>query len=138
MLEGHGRDYILMVLFWRLKKKSSAIISYKLLYGIFGLQYINIKNRKLFLTLQNLFPGRLSLTFFTRLNFTNCIWVKVFKSGPRKICGSQPLKNLKCYSLLKSRPYYFKFFKGCLPQILLGPSLNTFTRMLGEGEKEKH
>ena len=23
-------------------------------------------------------------------------------------------------------PYYFKFFKGCLPQILLGPILNTW------------
>ena len=26
-----------------------------------------------------------------------------------------------------SRPYSFKFFKGCLPQILLGPFLNTLT-----------
>ena len=25
------------------------------------------------------------------------------------------------------RPYHFKFFKGCLPQILLGPFLNTLT-----------
>ena len=23
------------------------------------------------------------------------IWVKVFKNGPNKICGRQPLKNLK-------------------------------------------
>ena len=23
------------------------------------------------------------------------IWVKVFKNGPSKICGRQPLKNLK-------------------------------------------
>ena len=23
------------------------------------------------------------------------IWVKIFKNGPSKICGSQPLKNLK-------------------------------------------
>ena len=28
------------------------------------------------------------------------------------------------------RPYYFKFFKGCLPQILLGPFLNTLTHMI--------
>ena len=27
------------------------------------------------------------------------IWVKVFKNGPRKICGWQPLKNLKWYGL---------------------------------------
>ena len=30
-----------------------------------------------------------------------CIWDKVFKSGPSKICGRQPLKNLKGYGLLK-------------------------------------
>ena len=28
-----------------------------------------------------------------------------------------------------SRPYHFKFFKGCLPQILLGPFLNTLTHL---------
>ena len=29
-----------------------------------------------------------------------------------------------------SRPYHFKFFKGCLPQILLGPFLNTLTQII--------
>ena len=29
------------------------------------------------------------------------IWDKLFKNGPSKICGRQPLKNLKEYSLLK-------------------------------------
>ena len=29
------------------------------------------------------------------------IWDKVFKSGPSKNCGKQPLKNLKGYGLLK-------------------------------------
>ena len=29
------------------------------------------------------------------------ILVKVFKNGPSKICGRQPLKNLKRYGLLK-------------------------------------
>ena len=43
------------------------------------------------------------------------IWDKVFKNGPSKICGRQPLKNLKDS---------IKFFKGGLPQILLGPFLN--------------
>ena len=47
----------------------------------------------------------------------NFMWVKVFKDGPIKICGRQPL----------GRPYHFTFFKGCLPQILLGPFLNTLT-----------
>ena len=40
---------------------------------------------------------------------------KVFKNGPSKFC--------------LSRPYPFKSFKGCLPQILLGPFLNTLSHM---------
>ena len=36
---------------------------------------------------------------------------KVLKSKPSKICGRQP------------------FFKGCLPQILLGPLFNTLSQM---------
>ena len=28
------------------------------------------------------------------------------------------------------KPYPFKFFKGCLPQILLGPFLNTLTYLI--------
>ena len=47
-------------------------------------------------------------------------WNKVFKNGPSKICGRQPLKNLSGYGCL-SKQYPFKFFKGCLLQILLGP-----------------
>ena len=31
------------------------------------------------------------------------IWNKVFKNGPSKICGRQPLKNLKGYGLPKAR-----------------------------------
>ena len=31
-----------------------------------------------------------------------------------------------------SRPYYFKFFKGCLPQILLSPLLNNLSYMLNK------
>ena len=46
--------------------------------------------------------------------------VQVFKNGLSKICGRQPLKNLKGYGLLK----------GCLPQILLSPFLNTFSPVL--------
>ena len=29
------------------------------------------------------------------------LWVKIFKNGPSKICGRQPLKNLKWYGLPK-------------------------------------
>ena len=50
------------------------------------------------------------------------IWIKVFKNGPSKICERQSLKN-------SSRPYHFKFFKGFLPQILLGPFLNTLAHV---------
>ena len=46
-------------------------------------------------------------------------WGKVFKNGPSKIRGRQSLKNLKGYGLLKQ-----------IPQILLGPFLNTFSQML--------
>ena len=59
---------------------------------------------------------------------------KVFKNEPSKTCGRQPLKNLKRYGLLQiywSRPYHFKFFKGCLPQILLSPFLNTLSHIFG-------
>ena len=45
------------------------------------------------------------------------LWGKVFKNGPSKIWGRQPL------------PYHFKLFKGCLPQILLGPFLNTLSHL---------
>ena len=30
------------------------------------------------------------------------IWDKVFNNGPSKICGREPLKNLKGYGLLKA------------------------------------
>ena len=44
------------------------------------------------------------------------LWVEVLKNGPSKICGKQPLKNLRWY--------------GCLTQILLGPFLNTLIHVL--------
>ena len=47
-------------------------------------------------------------------------WDKVFKNGPSKIYGRQPLKDF-----LKA----VRFFKGCLPQILPGPFLNTLSQM---------
>ena len=51
------------------------------------------------------------------MNISNNNCDKVFKNGPSKICGRQPLKKLK------------GFFKGCLPQILLGPFLNTLSQL---------
>ena len=50
---------------------------------------------------------------------------KVFKNGPSKICGRQPLKNL-------GRPYPFNFFKGCIPQILLDPFFKVFFPYISE------
>ena len=32
----------------------------------------------------------------------NIIWNIVFKNGPNKFCGRQPLKNLKWYGLLEA------------------------------------
>ena len=45
------------------------------------------------------------------------------KNGSRKICGRQPLINLKWYVLLS---HHFKFLKGCFPQ--MGPFLNNLSR----------
>ena len=43
-----------------------------------------------------------------------------------KSFGRQPLKRPLCLG----RPYHFKIFKDCLPQILLGPFLNTLTHII--------
>ena len=53
---------------------------------------------------------------------------KVFKNGLSKVCGRQPLKIWSNIVLL-ARPYPFKFFKGYLPQILLGSFLNTLSHI---------
>ena len=44
----------------------------------------------------------ISVTFRFLVIFVMYIWVKVFKNGPIKICGWQPLKKLKWYGLLRS------------------------------------
>ena len=48
-----------------------------------------------------------------------------------QICGREPLKNVNEHGLLEadSRPHPFKFFKGCLPHILLGPVLHTLSQI---------
>ena len=65
--------------------------------------------------------GVISLVNCANSDRANSKWIKVFKNGPSKICGRQPLKNMKSY--------HYKFFKGCLPQILVGPFLNALTQM---------
>ena len=48
------------------------------------------------------------------------IWDKILKNGSSKTCGRQHLRNLN----------HFKFFKGCLLQILLGPFSNTLSHFI--------
>ena len=55
--------------------------------------------------------------------------MKVFKNRPRKTCGRQALNYLKWYDLPKADHTPFKFFRGCLPQIFLGPFLNILSHM---------
>ena len=55
-------------------------------------------------------------------------------SEPSKTCGRQPLKNLKGYMVC----YPLKFSKGCLPQILLGPFLNTSSHIGLTNEDRDH
>ena len=43
------------------------------------------------------------------LIFLQNIWDKLFKNEPKKICGRQPLKNLKGYGLSKDFLANFKF-----------------------------
>ena len=45
----------------------------------------------------------------------NMIWIRVFNNGPIKTCWRQPSNYMACLG----RPYHFKFFKGCIPQINL-------------------
>ena len=50
---------------------------------------------------------------------TRYIWEKVFKNGPNKICGRQPLKYWKGYDLLK-QAIYFEYF---VPYFVQGLSM---------------
>ena len=55
----------------------------------------------------------------------------VSRGDALNVKGKAVNKCLKemCKSNKQSRPYPLKFFKGCLPQILLGPFLNTLSQM---------
>ena len=53
------------------------------------------------------------------------MWGKVFKNGPSKICGRQPLKKFEVIWSAEADHITSNFLKGCLLQILLGPFLNT-------------
>ena len=47
------------------------------------------------------------------------VWDKVFKNGPSKICGKQPLKNLKEYGLLKADHTLSNFLKAVFHKFYL-------------------
>ena len=51
---------------------------------------INFFNKK-----ENTFKNILNINKRRLFLVAHHIWVKVFKNGPSKICGKQPLKNLK-------------------------------------------
>ena len=63
------------------------------------------------------------------------MWKKVFKNGPSKICGRQPLKNLKGYGLLKHVMLSFsikfkKPFRACFGNFLPPKAQNiNFSKM---------
>ena len=53
-----------------------------------------------------------TVTLTLSLNNHSSIWGKVFKNGLSKICGRQPLKNLKRSGLLKHL-FYRKPLHDC-------------------------
>ena len=64
----------------------------------------------------------------------------IWKIAPEKNCSLVRVRvwtkvrvsfrvGKNCPKTCLSRPYHFKFFKGCLLQILLGPFLNTSNHM---------
>ena len=59
-----------------------------------------------------------------RIHNASIIWGKVFKNGPREICGRQLLKNLKLDGLPQAVNITSNIFKVCLPQSFLIPFLN--------------
>ena len=52
---------------------------------------------------QLLFTTMLTLGWAASSLLKLIIWVKVFKNGPSKICGREPLKNFQWYGLFKGR-----------------------------------
>ena len=56
-------------------------------------------------------------------------WVKVFKNRPSKTCEDS-LQNIWRDMICLSRAYPFKFFESCLPEILVGPFLNTLFHII--------
>ena len=62
-------------------------------------------------------------------------WVKAFKNGPSKFVEGS-LQKICSDMVCLAKAYLFKFFKDCLPQILLGPFLNTLTQIFHREQNE--
>ena len=60
---------------------------------------------------------------------SHVIWVTVFKNGPVKLMEDS-LKKIWSDFVCLGRPYHFKFYKGCILLILLGPFVNTLTHLI--------
>ena len=75
--------------------------------GSVGLRQLNAIHKKGHKVLKVFFSSKsnckISLKIYMQI--INGKWVKVFKNGPSKICGRQPLKNLKLYGLPKHFPF---------------------------------
>ena len=85
--------------------------------GLF-MNLLEVSTRKLFMFFYyKTIKGFVSRTVWEnclRFNFETFTTFSVFKSGPSKICGRQPLKNLKVYGLLM----HLVISIWCLPNIL--------------------
>ena len=63
--------------------------------------------------------------------FSDLLRILTWETHPQigqNIFGRQPLKSLKGYGLFKQN-ISLQFFKGCPPQTLLGPLLNTLSQI---------
>ena len=57
-----------------------------------------------------------------------CIWAKYLRMGKIKFVEDS-LQKIWSNMVCLGRSHHFKFFKGCLSHILLGPFLNTLSRI---------
>lgn len=71
------------------------------------------------------------------LDFTKFSRVAIFTEHLRVIISRLPAApSVLTYMVCLNRPYHLKCFKGCLPQIFLGPSMNTLSQMKQETENK--
>ena len=93
-----------------------------------------MSTRRLYILKQTCsFPLQVCLIMYNLLVNTRCHWLKFVKS--LLFCFRDILNVILVVSYVYhmsiswGRLYHFKYFKGCLPQILLGPFLNILTHL---------